>query len=484
VQFFWFIKIFIIMDHRQKRIRIRFINFLIIILASFGMITSCSVRQNQDQDSKDQPNIVMILVDDLGYGDVGCYGGENIPTPNIDRLATEGVRFTDAHVMCSVCGPSRVALLTGRYQQRMGVYWNPDLWHQYTWGPPDSILLLPQVMKKAGYVTGHIGKWNITPEALPYVDECYDLMNWKGAYYPNDTGVYLGVDGPGFRIEPNGWGPPKPGVEYLTDRLTRHAIEFIENHQAEPFFLYLAYNAPHTPLQADIKYKEIFKDLKDEPNRVYAGMVSSIDENIGKILVKLAELDLDQNTMVVFTSDNGPANWRWYDLGWPEDWPLTLIGSAGMLRGYKAQRYEGGHREPFIIRWPAELKPGQVYTKTTSTLDLFPTFYSVTGVQIEENLYLDGVNLIPYIKGEKENAPHDTLFWMIHNQGAVRAGNWKLFIESDTSMQLYNLMEDLSERNDLAIQYPDIVKQLLDSWKDWNEPFPVSVSEQTKFTVK
>jgi arylsulfatase A-like enzyme len=454
-----------------------------IIISTLLIVMSCTIKQNQDEQANGQPNIIMILVDDMGYGDVGCYGGKNIPTPNIDRLAAEGVRFTDAHVMCSVCGPSRTALLTGRYQQRMGVYWNPDLWPRNTWGPPDSILLLPQVMKKAGYITGHIGKWNITPEALPYVDECYDLMNWKGAYYPNDTGVYLGVDAPDFRNEPNGWGPPRPGAEYLTDRLTRHAMEFIDNHRTEPFFLYLAYNAPHTPLQADIKYREIFKDLVNEPNRIYAGMVSSIDENIGKILTKLSELGIDQNTIVAFTSDNGPANWRSYDRGWPEDWPLTLIGSAGELRGHKAQRYEGGHREPFIIRWPAELKPGQVYTKTTSTLDLFPTFLSATGHKIEEKLYLDGVDLMPFITGENSRAPHDTLFWMTHNQGAVRAGNWKMIISSDTSMQLYNLHDDLSETSDLVNIHPDIVEQLLKAWKDWSEPFPVSASEQTKFTI-
>ena len=432
---------------------------------------------------KRSPNIIMIYVDDLGYGDIGCYGGKDIPTPNIDRLAEEGVRFTDAHSMCAVCGPSRVALLTGRYQQRMGVYWNPDLWRQYGWAPPDSVLLMPQVMKKAGYVTGHIGKWNITPEALPYVDECYALMNWKGAYYPNEEGVYLGVDAPDFKNEPNGWGPPRPGVEYLTDRLGRHAVEFVENHKAEPFFLYLAFNAPHTPLQADIKYKEIFKHLKNEPNRVYAGMVSSVDENIGKVMKKLLELGLSDNTVVAFSSDNGPANWRSRDRGWPDDWPLGLIGSAGKLRGHKGQRYEGGHREPFIIRWPAGLEGNKEFHKTTSMMDLLPTLFAATGIEIEDELYLDGVNLLPYIMGENKNAPHDTLYWMTDKQGAVRAGVWKMIIESDTSMVLYNLKDDLAESIDLASDNPELVEQLLQSWKEWNKDFPVSVSEGEKFFV-
>ncbi|MFC2123990.1 sulfatase [Bacteroidota bacterium] len=471
------------MNRAQLTNLYRLILLILIITTSLSVISSCSFKQESGQIEKGRPNILLILVDDLGYGDLGCYGGSDIPTPNIDRLADEGVRFTDAHVMCAVCGPSRVALLTGRYQQRMGVYWNPDLWRQYDWAPPDSVLLIPQVMKKAGYVTGHIGKWNITAEALPYVDECYDLMDWKGAYYPDENGVYLGVDGPGFRIEPNGWGPPRPGAEYLTDRLTRHALDFIDNHKAEPFFLYLAYNAPHTPLQADIKYKEIFKELKDEPNRVYAGMVSSIDENIGKILEKLTKLNLDKNTVVALTSDNGPAYWRTYDLGWPEDWPLTLIGSAGNLRGHKGQRYEGGHREPFIIHWPGELEAGQVYGGTVSTMDLLPTLYAATGIEIEDNLYVDGVNLLPYIKGGNKNSPHDTLYWMTDKQGAVRAGDLKMIIESDSSMVLYNLASDLSESVDLASENPDIVKQLLQSWKDWNKEFPVSVSKGEKLIV-
>jgi arylsulfatase A-like enzyme len=308
-------------------------------------------------------------------------------------------------------------------------------------------------------------------------------MNWKGAYYPNEEGVYLGVDAPDFRSEPNGWGPPRPGAEYLTDRLTRHAMEFITNHQEKPFFLYLAYNAPHTPLQADIKYKEIFKDLKNEPNRVYAGMVSSIDENVGKILKRLEDLKLDQNTLIAFTSDNGPANWRSRDRGWPDEWPLGLIGSAGELRGHKGQRFEGGHREAFIISWPEKINPGQVYTKATSTLDLLPTFLSATGINIDEKLYLDGVNLIPYINGEIEKAPHDTLFWMTDKGGAVRINEWKLIINADASMHLFNLKNDLAEENDLIEERQELAQQLLSAWNEWNAPFPPSASEKKKFAV-
>ena len=456
--------------------RILFLFFILNVI-----FYSCSPKSNAPE--KIRPNILLILADDLGYGDLGCYGGSDIPTPHIDRLASEGIRFTDAHVTCPVCGPSRVGLLSGIYQQRIGCYWNQDLWASNGWQLPDTLKILPQLLKAAGYVTGHIGKWNISPDSRPYVDEGFDVMLWKGAYYPDEDGTYQGVDRPDFKIEPHGWGPPRQGAEYLTDRLTRDALDFIDRYQNESFFLYLAYNAPHTPLQADIKYRELFKDLKDEPNRIYAGMVSSLDENIGKILEKLRELDLEGNTMVVFTSDNGPARGGTYIRGWLEDWPETLLGSAGSLRGYKAQIFEGGHREPFIIRWPEVLSKGQEYSKLTSTLDLLPTICGAAGIRISGDRVIDGVDLLPFITGEKQNAPHDTLFWMTSNQGAVRQGDWKLIIESDSSRLLFNLRTDLAERNDLSNAHPEIVKQLIGAWKEWSKPFPVSFSDKAKYTI-
>jgi len=457
------------------------VRIIILFLVPIVVISSCT-RKSKDPE-KSRPNILLILADDLGYGDLGCYGGRDIPTPHIDRLSVEGIRFTDAHVTCAVCGPSRLGLLSGIYQQRIGCYWNPDLWASHGWQLPDTLKILPQLLKEAGYVTGHIGKWNISPDSRPYVDEGYDVMMWKGAYYPDENGTYQGVDRPDFKIEPHGWGPPRPDAEYLTDRLTRDALGFIERNQDKSFFLYLAYNAPHTPLQADIKYKEIFKELKDEPNRIYAGMVSSLDENIGKILTRLEDLDLEKNTMVIFTSDNGPARGGPYIRGWPDEWPETLLGSAEPLRGHKAQSFEGGHREPFLIRWPDMIEQGKVYPGLTSTLDLLPTLCNIAGVRLPENQILDGVDLLPFIRGENQNAPHEMLFWMTHNQGVVRQGEWKLIIDSDSSQLLFNLRTDLSEENDLSSSHPDMVNRLLEAWEDWSEPFPVSFTDQTKFTV-
>ncbi len=460
-----------------------FYNFIFCFFSgAILFLGGCS--EDKKQEEVVQPNIILIFVDDLGYGDLGCYGNTDIPTPHIDQLAREGIRFTDFHVTSSVCGPSRVSLLTGMYQQRLGVFWNPDLWPSNGWEIQDTLNLMPNLMDKAGYVTCHIGKWNLDKIAQPYFDEAYDVMVWKGAYYPEEDGIYMGVNSPDFKLEPHGWGPPRPGAEYLTDRLTRQAIGFIERHRAQPFFLYLAYNAVHTPLQADENYKEIFKELENEPNRLYAGMVASLDQNVGRIRDLLNELGLEENTIVVFTSDNGPAMIREGFPGWRDDWPETLLGSAGPLRGHKAQRYEGGHRVPFIIRWPGKLGINKVYTKTASTLDLLPTFCEAAGYSLPGEKIVDGVDLIPYITGENLAPPHDTLFWMTYDQGAVRLEDWKLIINRDTSLELYNLQEDLGEKNDLSEANPDTVKKLLQAWKEWNDPFPDPISDRKQFNVE
>jgi len=425
----------------------------------------------------------MIYVDDMGYGDPGCYGGRDIPTPNIDRLAAGGVRFTDGYVTAPVCGPSRMGLLTGAYQQRFGCYWNDDLWAKYGLDLPESQKLMPQALSAAGYKTGHVGKWNITSDARPYVDEAFAVMIWKGAYYPNEEGVYLGVDGPDFQVESHGWGPPRPDAEYLTDRLTRHAVDFLERHAAEPFFLYLAYNAPHTPLQADKKYEAEFRHVEHEPNRLYAAMVASLDENVGRVLDKLRDAGLEENTIVALVSDNGPARGSNYLKGWRDDWPKeTLLGSAGPLSGHKAQCQEGGIRVPFVLRWPARLEAGRIYTRPVSTLDLYPTFCAAAGAKIAESTQLDGVDLLPYLTGEKTGDPHDMLFWKPYAGGAVRHKQWKLLIESwgKGRVRLFDLENDLGETNDLADAEPELTERLHQAWLDWSRPFPVAANKRQK----
>ena len=429
---------------------------------------------------KQKPNIIVILADDLGYGDVGCYGGTMVATPNIDRLAAGGVRCTDGYVTAPVCAPSREGLLSGVYQQRFGIHWNEDYFpaNRAGWRHIESHPLLPERLRAAGYVTGHVGKWHTMWDARKAFDEVFDLT--PGAnYLPNANGSYVGVDGVPMKkgqMEEGVWGCEKPGEEYLTDRMGRHAVEFINRHggKERPFFLYLAFNAPHSPYQAKASHRERFGQIKPEPLNFYAAMVASLDENIGRVLNELSAAGLLDNTLIVFVSDNGPA--PPLAVGWKPEWPAELtVGSAGPLRGRKAQFYEGGIREPFIAYWPAKLKAG-TYGRPVSTLDLYPTLCALAGATIPASIKLDGVNLLPYLLGEKPDAPHRRLFWGKLDKtrgdrilGAVREGDWKLVIQHwEPKLQLFDLADDPGEKNDLAAKEPERVRILQQAWQEWS----------------
>ncbi|ADE53530.1 sulfatase family protein [Coraliomargarita akajimensis] len=417
-----------------------------------------------------QPNIILIFADDLGWGDVGCYGDTNlVPTPHIDRIAAEGVRFTQGYVTAPVCGPSRYGLLMGQYQQRIGVQWNPDTWSPLRSGPfvnetPESSRIgkqrtIDQALKAAGYVTGIAGKYNLPCVPKTTFDESYSVMGFGGNYFPDETGGYHDVDGHknGYGNKRILWGPEREGDEYLTDRLGRQASEFIENHKDEPFFFYLAFNAPHSPLEAKAAYKSRVAHLESEALKMYGAMVISMDEAIGGVLDTIDRLGLAEDTIVAFASDNGPS--YAYSVEWPEDWPKELLGSAGHLRGFKGQQWEGGIRVPYILRWPGHLKAGQVYEEPVSTLDLYPTFCAAAEAAIPEDTHLDGVDLLPFVQGVKEGQPHEALYWQWNDSGAIRKGKWKLATWKDMHW-LYDLDADESESKDLAKQYPEVVAEL------------------------
>jgi arylsulfatase A-like enzyme len=412
-----------------------------------------------------KPNIVFILADDLGFGDVGCYGGKLAPTPAIDSLARDGVRCTDGYVTAPVCAPSRCGLMTGAYNQRFGIQWNDDR-TKYHIGPHK---LLPQALKAAGYVTGHIGKWNVGADIAGCFDETHDTIDWEADYFPGTDGKYFGVDDPVNHASSKRQGllgPERDRDEYLTDRIGRHAVEFITRHNDKPFFLYLAFNAVHSPYHAKKELAARFANLTP-PRNYYAAMIASLDENIGRVLAALPD-----NTLVVFTSDNGPA--KMPVNVWPAGWPTNVIaGSAGPLRGHKAQFYEGGIREPFLLRWPSQLKAGAEYRQPVSTMDLYATFCAAAGAPVPDGTKLDGVNLLPHLSGEKSGAPHDILFWKNGDQGAVRQGDWKLVIvEWQPKLQLFNLADDIGENRDLASEKPDLVRKLHQSWLDWSAALP------------
>jgi len=395
-------------------------------------------------DAADRPNVVLIYVDDLGYGDLSCYGSEQIFTPQIDQLADQGMRFTDAYVTSPVCGPSRVGLLTGAYPQRFGVYYNPDTTRAAI---PESYRILPELMRDAGYATGIIGKWNITRDPYASADYVKDPMIWGGNYWPDESGIYAGVGGGWGDNKIQGvWGPERPGDEYLTDRLTQHAVNFIEANAGKPFFLYLAYNAPHSPLQAEKSYADRVAHIESEPLKLYAAMVMAMDEGVGRVREALAKAGVEGNTLVIFMSDNGPAKGGFK--GYKEDWPRQLMGSTGGLRGQKGTHFEGGIRVPLIMKWPAVIKSGTTGREPVITLDFLPTLAALAGVRELGNPHVDGRNLLPYLQhGEYEPRP---LFWARENEGALRLGEWKYYYTKKDGPELYNLAGDMEESDDLA----------------------------------
>ena len=446
-----------------------------------------AARAQADAPSVDKPNLVLILVDDMGYGDASCYGGKDFATPNIDRLAEEGVRFTDGYACHAVCGPSRVGLMTGAYPARFGVYWNPDM------GPsriPNENPLLPVTLKQAGYTTGFVGKWNFhNPDntkmpAQRYFDKTYDVMIWEGDYWPNEDGAYHGVEDRHWgSSKTNGaWGPLRKGDQYLTDRLTDRACEFIDDNAGRPFFLYLAYNAPHSPLQAKLAHRDQVAHLPTEPDRLYAAMVLAIDEGVGRVMAQLQGHGLDRNTLVVFTSDNGPAKTNFK--GIPDHWPRNqMLGSTGGLNGGKGRFYEGGIRVPLILRWPEHLAAGATESRPVTAADLYPTFCAAAGAEGIADIPLDGVDLLPYLAGENDDHPHDLLFWSGGKHvGAVRQGDWKWVLHDDAEPQLFNLAEDVGETTDHATDEPQIAKRLSDAYAAWFTQCPASAhaTEQAK----
>lgn len=284
-------------------------------------------------------------------------------------------------------------------------------------------------------------------------------------------GTYNGVDEPVARGGHKRilWGPEREGDIYLTDRLGDHAVDFIEKHKDKPFFYYLAFNAPHSPMQAKISHKPQVAHLKTEATKMYGAMLLSMDENIGKVLDKLDELGLTENTIVAFASDNG-ATFA-YNVDWPEDWPKELLGSVGPLRGNKGSNWEGGNRVPYIIRWPEQLKAGQVYDKAVSTLDFYPTFCAAAKAEIPKSTQLDGVDLVPFLKGQKTGYPHETLYWYHDDGGAVVQGDYKLIVWKDMRW-LFNLTEDIGEEDNLVKSNPEKAQELEKKYSAFVAPLP------------
>ena len=440
----------------------------------------------------ERPNIVFMLADDLGQRDLGAYGSSFYETPNLDRLAVDGAKFTSAYAACPVCSPTRASLMTGQWPQRLGVTdyigapLTPGQWKRNTRLLPapyrDRLALeattLAEAMKAAGYATFFAGKWHLGPEGFWPENQGFDI-NMGGI----DRG---GPYGGNKYFSP--YGNPRltdgPPGEHLPDRLATETCKFIEDNRERPFFAYLSFYSVHTPLMARDDLKKKYEEKRNRlqiPDRwgreherdvrllqshaVYAGMVEAMDLAAGKVLAKLDELGLRDNTLVVFTSDNG-------GLSTSEGWPTSNVP----LRGGKGWMYEGGIREPFLVRWPKVVRPGSTIDTPISSPDVFPTLLEAANSQPQTGQTLDGVSLLPLFKGEQLS--ERALYWHYPhygNQGgapgaAIRRGDWKL-IEwfEDGRIELFNVVEDLSEKNDLARGETTRVSQLRAELHAWQE---------------
>jgi len=402
------------------------------------------------------PNILIILADDIGYAEMGCQGNKDVPTPNIDSLAKNGVRFTNGYVSCPICAPTRAGLMTGRYQQRFGFETNPgpEAYADDKFGLPRTETTLAERLKSAGYVTGIFGKWHLgyKPELQPTArgfDEFFGFLSGANNYLPNARR--------GESRNPIQRGTqPVEEREYLTDAFGREAVAFIEKHHDKPFFVYLPFNAVHGPLEAIEKHLKRFEAIKDPKRRTFAAMLSAMDDNIGRVLDALRKHRLEEQTLIFFLGDNGGPT------------PQTTSSNVP-LRGYKGQVLEGGIREPFIIQWRGHLLAGKVDDRPVISLDIHPTAVTAAGQALSPDWKLDGVNLLPYLAGGKTGLPHDTLYWRFHDQYAIRRDDWKMVkTRTDPKPQLYNLAKDIGEATDLADKEPAKLKELTDAWAAWN----------------
>jgi arylsulfatase A-like enzyme len=412
-----------------------------------------------------KPNVVVIVADDLGYADLGIQGGKDVPTPHIDALAKSGTRFTSGYVSGPYCSPTRAGLLTGRYQNRFGHEFNPGPNPVKNFGLDLKQTTLAERLKGAGYRTALVGKWHLgnKPEFHPQkrgFDEFFGFLGGAHSYIQPGTGpnaVFRGTD-------------PVDEKEYLTDAFAREAVAFVGRQKDAPFFLYLAFNAVHLPLDTTEKYLSRFPDIKDPKRKKYAAMLSAHDDAVGAVLAKLKETGADRNTLIAYISDNGG--------------PEQANGSDnGPLHGGKATTWEGGVRVPFFVRWPGTVPAGKTEDRPVIQLDLAPTILAAAGVPAPADARFDGVNLLPYLTGEKAGAPHQALFWRFGGQVAVRAGDWKLVKAAEPGpggaaarraastldgAKLFNLRTDIGEETDLAEKNPEKVKELAALWAAWN----------------
>jgi arylsulfatase len=431
----------------------------------------------------DRPNVVFILADDLGWGDLGCYGQTKIRTPSIDKLAAEGMRFTQAYAGNAVCAPSRCCLMTGLHPGHAYVRdnrpWKPAV--QWSGQVPilEDTVTLPKLLKAKGYATGAMGKWGLgSPEntgdpAKHGIDHFFGYYCQAHAHNHYPQYVYRN----GKKVELDGNDGSATGKQYTQDLFEAEALRFVRDHKDGPFFLYLPFTVPHLALQVPddslAEYKGKFEETPyrgkqyqphDTPRAAYAAMVTRMDRSVGRILDLLKELKLDEDTLVLFSSDNGAI-----DAFAGTD--ARFFRSIGELRGMKGSLYEGGIRVPLIARWPGRIKPGTTSGLPTAFWDLLPTLCDVAGANVPKDI--DGISFLPTLLGHDGQRVHEFLYWEFPGYGgqqAVRSGKWKAvrqgLAKGIGAVELYDLEADPSEQKDVAAAHADIVKRLVKVMKE------------------
>lgn len=442
---------------------------LLAFLVSVSLLVICSAHLHGAESTATRPNVIVLLVDDLGWGDVSCLNNGAVKTPNIDRLAQTGVTFTSGYVTAPLCGPSRAAFFSGRYAQRFGFWDNSG-------GIPTDQPLLPGVLRAGGYRTALLGKWHSTGP-MPHARGIFDETLCSPVSSP-----FIDYHHP--KLARN--GTVEASDVYSTDLFAREAVEFIDRNKTQPFALTVTFNAPHILrvvknaqlIRADYDAALAAGKTLDIPKVPMArpgdaakfttqfpgdtaradtvATIAALDEAVGRILDKLQQSGLDRKTIVFFFGDNG---------GHPENRSESVP-----LRDYKWSLYEGGIRVPFLASYPGVFPAGLTFAHPVSTLDIFATVTALTGTTPPANL--DGVNLAPFLTGQKTTAPHDALFFSINGLGAVRSDRWKLVLATDGTPELFDLSRDLAEKNNLAPAQPDRVKALREKWQAWHSRLP------------
>jgi arylsulfatase A-like enzyme len=465
------------MNHTKLTL-LNIISLVSIYIAITILLTSCSL-----EEPNRTPNIIFILADDLGYGDLSCYGQKKFKTPNIDQLAAEGIRFTQHYAGSTVCAPSRCALMTGLHTGHAQIRGNREVRPEGQAPMRAGTTTIPTLLGKAGYATGMFGKWGLgapgsESDPTVFFDEFYGYNCQREAhnFYPN----HLWHNNKKILLD---------GNTYSHDLIIKAALKFIRRNEDRPFFCYMPVTIPHAAMHAPPelhdKYRYLFPQFEDKVGRysgrevvnpvaAFAAMVEYLDQGVGQIMSLLKDLDIDDNTLVIFTSDNGPHREGGHE---PDFW-----NSNGALRGIKRDLYEGGIRVPMIVRWPAKIKPGSTSDHVSAFWDMLPTFCDIAEIKAPTDI--DGISILPTLLRENQRK-HDYLYWEFTEQGgkqAIRKGDYKavklgVLENPDSEIQLFNLANDLQEEKNIADQHPEIIKEmqiLFDQGRIESKEFPLT----------